>query len=220
MLKSIWGQPEDNFILYLEIERSKSMNQSLLIDTLLTLSADLNDSNKNDDVYFKMISNCIVLCSKSDYEFLLTTAYKWQKRLIAKDVRIKGSFVYGGIITNEDFTVGRGLVDAYKQLKHIDAPRIVIHESFINSILDAENFYVNYKQYLCKCNDNKNGWVCYLDNKDKCVVQNIMPKYHVIPNVEGEDNYILYIDVMGGANILNLHMSDSYQHFKIGHCVN
>lgn len=56
-----------------------------------------------EEVYFKMFSDNIILCSDTNYKFLLMVAAGWQKHLATFGIFLRGSLCYGSVIKNPDF---------------------------------------------------------------------------------------------------------------------
>jgi len=143
MLKSVWGQPEDNFILYMDILGGESLINSPQVVKLSTFikwaldetkrvnSIYNNTADEESKIYFKMFSDNIIICSKANYKFLLQFAAGWQRQLSDLGIFLRGALCYGNIIKEDDFVLGSGLVKAYKLESDIAVyPRIIIDKSF------------------------------------------------------------------------------------------
>ena len=143
MSKSLWGQPEDNFILYMDVLGGESIIDSphvVKLSTFIKWAIDetkrvnLIYNNMEDEeskIYFKMFSDNIIICSKANYKFLLQIAAGWQRKLSDLGIFLRGALCYGSIIKEDDFVLGSGLVKAYKLESNVAIyPRIIIDESF------------------------------------------------------------------------------------------
>lgn len=142
-MKSIWGKSEDNFILYMDVLGGEDIINSPQVgqlSTFLKWAVDEtkkvnfiynNSGDEDSKIYFKMFSDNIIICSKANYAFLLEIAAGWQRKLSDFGIFIRGALCYGGIIKEDDFVLGSGLVKAYK-LESNDAvyPRIIVDKSF------------------------------------------------------------------------------------------
>jgi len=154
MAKSMWGQPEDNFILYMDVLGGENLINSPQVIKLSTFIKWALDETKRVNlvynrtldegrkIYFKMFSDNIIICTKSNYKFLLEIAAGWQRKLSDFGIFLRGALCHGSIIKEDDFVLGSGLVKAYKLEGNVAKyPRIIIDESFSekadNDILEA-----------------------------------------------------------------------------------
>ena len=160
MVKPFWGQPEDNFILYMDILGGEKIIQSPQIGILSTsLEYTLKELKRvkqlhgADDVYFKMFSDNIIVCSANNYEFLLLVAAGWQKHLATFGIFLRGAMCHGSVIKNADFILGDGLVKAYQlENKQAKFPRVLVDKSFINALPCQETINSVSSRYLCRDN--------------------------------------------------------------------
>ncbi|MCL2378485.1 MAG: hypothetical protein FWC77_05085 [Defluviitaleaceae bacterium] len=185
MLKPFWGQPEGNFILYMDILGGEKIIQSPQIGILSTvLDWTLKELkrakqiHRADDVYFKMFSDNIIVCSENNYEFLLLIAAGWQKHLATFGIFLRGAICYGSVIKNTDFILGDGLVRAYKlENEHAKSPRVLVDKGFIDALSCKEASDSVYSRYLHRDTDD-NLYVHYLKEAnltyDKTTMMNLL----------------------------------------------
>jgi hypothetical protein len=94
VIKSIWKQPKDNFILFVDVlgtEQYMEYGYTPVFSTLLEwavnemkrvkLLCGVPDEGEKS-VHFKMFSDNIFLCSESNWEFLLLVAAGLQRQLV------------------------------------------------------------------------------------------------------------------------------------------
>jgi len=146
----MWGQAENNFILYMDVlggEKIIDSPQVVKLSTFMKWALDETKrvnlmynrtANEEQKIYFKMFSDNIIICTKSNYKFLLQIAAGWQRKLSDLGIFLRGALCHGSIIKEDDFVLGSGLVKAYKlESNCAKYPRIIIDESFSEKI-DAD----------------------------------------------------------------------------------
>ncbi|MCL2015701.1 MAG: hypothetical protein FWG68_05580 [Defluviitaleaceae bacterium] len=205
MLKSFWIQPENNFILFVDIlgvkEHIKNGRTSVLTTILDTTVKEMKRVAKimslpdvgKDSVYFKMFSDNIIICSKSNWNYLLLVAAGLQKHLATFGIFLRGSLCFGSICAQPDFVLGEGLVRAYElESKCSVYPRIIVDTSFIEAMQEhisathADNhnkIFVSTKEKYFEVDKDEKIFIDYLNearlayNSENITMLNLMVEH-------------------------------------------
>ena len=175
MINSFRVQPEDKFILFIDLLGVKNqikIGGTRVLSTILNgtvnevkrvmkISGVPNDGAES--VYFKMFSDNMIFCTESNWKFLLLVAAGLQKHLVTFGIFIRGSLCFGSICTEKDFVLGEGLVHAYELEAYCAKnPLIIVDASFIDAMVKTMQ-PGNYEEAIA---DIEKTYLAY-DGQDK-----------------------------------------------------
>jgi len=111
-----------------------------ICDTITTVEKSLrwrNDSSKNKygyDLKLKVFSDNFIICSESNWYYVIAYVNTLQLFLIRDNIFIRGALYYGDLHFHEHFIYGQGIIDTYDIESQIAIfPRVVVNDKFIDA---------------------------------------------------------------------------------------